>query len=127
MLISETGSTDDDSIIDVAQTLDQHIMQNWANDARDQRRPQPIIPSGGNVKAQLGQEFTIKLTNVADSLGVKFAEPQESEIVIQTETASKDGVFKFVALGKGRTSVRFCVAHSNTLAVAEVEVGVEVS
>jgi hypothetical protein len=117
---------DDDSVIEVAQVLDQHILKYWVKDPKLQQKPNPGFPSGG-VRAQAGKEFTIQLANVADPLAVKSAQPRGHKLIILTGSRFAEGIFKFMAMGKGKTTVNFVAAHSKTLAITEGEVSVEVA
>jgi hypothetical protein len=118
---------DDAVVIDIAQLIDQQLVRGWVADKRLQTKPHPELASTATVQAKVGQKFTVKLNNVNDTYELKTAEALDSRIAVQRENGSKDGLFSFVALEPGKTNVRMRVAHSKTLAIAEIEAAVVVS
>jgi hypothetical protein len=121
------ASQEDETILPIAQLIDQHLKTHWVTDATKQKRPQPTILTATPVKAKSGSVFTIQLNNVTDTYELKTGEDIGIHIAVLTENGSKDGKFNFLAVKPGKSKVVVRVADHKTFAIAEVEAAIEIS
>ncbi len=124
---AQPAPQEDSSVIEMAQLIHMHLMQNWVAGSNLQARPHPDLDNTNDIQATVGEDFTVRLKNMNGTLQVKTAEVSDPTIAVLAEHPSNDGLFTFFALQPGKTTVRMRVAHAKTLVVAEIERGVVVS
>ncbi|ORX96589.1 hypothetical protein BCR34DRAFT_593794 [Clohesyomyces aquaticus] len=114
-----------DILLRLATLLDSHIATHAVNSGLEVR-PKPVLRENPTISHVVGTAFTLHLNNL-DNIGpILIAESDDHRVVLPAGPGTRDGAFKFFAIGVGKVGVRLCVAHREKLTAGVTVVEVEI-